>query len=153
MTLTFCLSGSSGASVLPSFMAAPEPSALQWSSLMPFPRNITAKRLGNAEGDGVSASAWSDSSQGKAMVQPAPRRIARRVTANGDFRFDCGISSLSPRRRFSFPLESRCRFLLEIRIALIAKLRAGHDRFHQWLETVALGCQPIVHLLDQWRIG
>ena len=36
------------------------------------------KRLGKAEGGGTSAKACSDSSQGKATVQPAPRSTARR---------------------------------------------------------------------------
>jgi len=37
--------------------------------------NSTAKRLGN--GAGVAASEFNDSSQGKAIVTPAPRRTVR----------------------------------------------------------------------------
>ena len=46
MTLIFCFTGSSGASVLLSFIAAPAPLAHQWLPLMPLPMNSTAKRLG-----------------------------------------------------------------------------------------------------------
>src|ERR1700691_2928616 len=43
------------------------------------------KRLGKAEGGGTSAKACSDSSQGNATVQPAPRSTARRETGNANF--------------------------------------------------------------------
>src|SRR6266851_93405 len=42
---------------------------------MPLPMNSTAKRLGN--GAGVEAMAFNDSSQGKAIVTPTPRRTVR----------------------------------------------------------------------------
>src|SRR3984885_16319508 len=88
MTLIFCLSGSRGDSVLLNFMSAPWPSALQWSSFTPQPRKTMPKRLGKAEGGGTSAKACSDSSQGNATVQPAPRSTARRETGNASFLAD-----------------------------------------------------------------
>src|SRR5205809_3730295 len=42
---------------------------------MPLPMNSTAKRLGN--GAGVAARAFNESSKGKAIVTPAPRRTVR----------------------------------------------------------------------------
>jgi hypothetical protein len=46
------------------------------------------KRLGQAEGGGTSAKACSDSSQGSATVQPAPRSTARREMGNANFLAD-----------------------------------------------------------------
>src|SRR5436190_23287474 len=74
MTLTFFLSGSSGDRLSPSVMPSPDPVAPQWLSLMPLPMKSTAKRLGNAEPDGVAANADNDSIHGSAIVTPAPRR-------------------------------------------------------------------------------
>jgi hypothetical protein len=42
------------------------------------------KRLGKADGGGTSAKACSDSSQGRATVQPAPRSTARRETGSAN---------------------------------------------------------------------
>src|SRR5262245_49806817 len=90
MTLILCLSGSSGASVLPSFISAPLPLAHQWLPLMPLPMNSTAKRCGKAAAGAATddaapspAQAESDSSQGRATVTPAPRRTARREEDTG----------------------------------------------------------------------
>src|ERR1700678_1949635 len=47
---------------------------------MPLPRKTMPKRLGKADGGGTSAKACSDSSQGNATMQPAPRSTARRET-------------------------------------------------------------------------
>src|ERR1700733_10855574 len=52
---------------------------------MPQPRKTMPKRLGKAEGGGTSAKACSDSSQGRATVQPAPRRTARREMGKANF--------------------------------------------------------------------
>src|SRR6185295_10224565 len=81
MTLIFCFRGSSGSSVLLSFISAPCPSALQWFSLTPQPRKTTPNRLGKSPAVGVSAKALTDSSQGSAMVQPAPLSMTRRENA------------------------------------------------------------------------
>src|SRR5713101_4647190 len=69
---------------------------------MPLPMNSTAKRLGN--GAGVEAMAFNDSSQGKAIVTPTPRRTVRlesfiAFTSTPGARRDCGGNgpfSLSP---------------------------------------------------------
>src|ERR1035438_9780519 len=53
ITMILRLSGSITDSVLPSFIASPEPSALQWSSLMPLPMKRTANRFGKAGGDAM----------------------------------------------------------------------------------------------------
>src|ERR1043166_1605519 len=91
MTVILFLNGSSTDNVLLSFIDAPEPSALQWSSLMPFPMNNTANRFGNPGAGAVSAKARKDSSHGNATVTPAPRRTARRENPRAGFRVDCGI--------------------------------------------------------------
>src|SRR6202795_1951031 len=72
-------------------MAAPAPSALQWSSLMPHPRKTTPNRFGNAAGVAVSAKASRDSSHGNAMAQPAPRSTVRREMRGAEFLVDSGI--------------------------------------------------------------
>src|SRR3954453_463070 len=102
MTLTFSFRGSRGDRVLLSFIAAPSPSALQWSSFTPFPRNTTPNLFGSAEADGVSANAFIDSSHGSATVQPTPRRTVRREIGNLVFLFDdfttspsCWVSTLT----------------------------------------------------------
>ncbi len=117
ITLIFCFSGSSSSSVLLSFMIAPEPSALQCSSLMPLPRNTTAEALG--EGGVavvVSAKAGSDCSQGRAMVTPAPRSTARREILREVMFIHLSLSSGS----------------LGVRTSLVQELRAGDDRLHQF---------------------
>src|SRR4051812_26260248 len=111
MTLTLCLSGSSGSSVRPNFIPAPEPSEIQWSSFTPLPMKMAAKRLGNGAGEVVSAKAGRDSSHGRAMVTPAPYRSLRRETpCDFSVRFDIGFTFLR-------------------RATLVAKLAAGDDGF------------------------
>lgn len=81
------MKGSRGARLLLSSMRAPSPFAHQWSALIPFPMNCTTKRLGKAAGALGSAAGspqtGTDSSQGRAMTTPAPRRNMRRETARG----------------------------------------------------------------------
>src|SRR5262249_26978334 len=77
ITVILCFNGSSGDRLRPSVIAAPDPWAPQWSSLMPLPMKSTAKRLGNGFED-VAASADSDSSHGRHIVTPAPRSTVRR---------------------------------------------------------------------------
>src|SRR5262245_3220154 len=75
MTLIFFFNGSSGASVLPNFIASPLPRDHQWFPLMPFPINRTAKRFGNADADCAGPpQAGNDSSHGRHIVTPTPRR-------------------------------------------------------------------------------
>src|SRR5262249_42717183 len=77
MTLIFFFNGSSGASVLPSFIVSPLPRDHQWLPLMPFPINSTANRFGNCAADTDRAGlpqAGNDSSHGRHIATPAPRR-------------------------------------------------------------------------------
>src|SRR5215510_6815093 len=75
MTLILFFNGSSGASVLPSFIASPLPRDHQWLPLMPFPINSTANRFGNADTDCAGLpQAGNDSSHGRHIVTPTPRR-------------------------------------------------------------------------------
>src|ERR1700719_2714376 len=91
ITLILCFSGSSGDSVLLSFMSAPEPSALQLFSLRPLPMNMTPKRFGKTVGAVGSPNTGSDSSQGRATAAPAPRSTARREMRVGEFCLGFGI--------------------------------------------------------------
>src|SRR5215510_11066387 len=75
MTLIFFFNGSSGASVLPSFIASPFPRDHQWFPLTPLPINSTANRFGNAGADFAGPpQTGNDSSHGRHIVTPAPRR-------------------------------------------------------------------------------
>src|SRR5215510_477623 len=79
MKFIFVLNGALGSRLLPNCMSAPAPLAHQCFELMPLPMKRAAKRLGN----GPSAAAGlpqtgMDSSQGRAMATPTPRRKVRR---------------------------------------------------------------------------
>src|SRR4051812_48108090 len=76
MKFSFERSGASGCRLLPSSICAPAPLAHQCLPLMPFPMNSTANRRGTAAA--VAAQEGTDSSQGRAMVTPAPRSRVRR---------------------------------------------------------------------------
>src|SRR5207248_4183811 len=82
MKFILVLSGAIGSRLLPSSMSAPEPRAHQWSELMPQAMNSAANRLGAAAGASPSIvgapQTGSDSSHGRAIVTPAPRRNVRR---------------------------------------------------------------------------
>src|SRR5882757_3258012 len=138
MTLTFCFRGSSGCSVLLSFMSAPEPSALQWFSLTPHPRNTTPKRLGKSDGEGVSARALTDSSHGRAMEQPAPLSITRREKAREKGEFERGISVPLLEIGFDrFDIGRLHRGVLDLGglgRALVEELRTHHDSLDQGAE-------------------
>src|SRR5438445_7245901 len=75
-------SGAIGSRLLPSSMPAPEPLAHQWSPLMPQAMNRAAKRFGHGAGAspaiGAAPQTEIDSSHGRAIVTPAPRRKVRR---------------------------------------------------------------------------
>src|ERR1700722_15482366 len=103
---------------------------------MPQPRNITPKRLGKSAAVGVSAKALTDSSQGRAMEQPAPLRITRREKAlERNFEKRSVILMLLPeigldqfaacglRRR-------RLRHVHLIGGAAVEELRAQHNGIH-----------------------
>src|SRR5688572_18779362 len=122
MTVTFFLIGSSGDKLRLSFMSSPDPVAPQWFSLTPLPMKSTAKRLGKGE-LGVAAKADMDSSHGRAMVTPAPRRTVRR---------DSFISLAFLHRR-----------------ALFQELGAGDDGIDQRAELISVRRKLCVHPLDE----
>src|SRR5262245_23628380 len=109
-------------------MSAPLPVASQWSSLTPFPMNRTPKRFGGAAGLVVSANAR-DSSHGRPIATPAPRRMVRRE------RFDEDLRIL-----FTF-------LFLGSGGSLVEKLRAGDNRLHKRGEPIPVRRQPGLHLL------
>src|SRR5436190_7763027 len=82
MKFIFLFNGAIGSRLLPSSMFAPEPFAHQCFELMPLPMNNAANRFGN--GPGVPSLAGSapqtgiDSSHGRAIATPTPRRNVRR---------------------------------------------------------------------------
>src|SRR5690242_1001184 len=125
-------------------MSPPEPSALQWSSLIPLPRKTTANRLGKADGDGVSAKAFRDSSHGSATAQPAPRRTVRRENRGLELLLESGIK-LSPGLgyfgRFAFRGNAR-----------VQELRAGDDRFDERTEMIVAIAKTAFHLFDDGLI-
>src|SRR5438445_6336664 len=82
-TLSRERNGASGSRLLLSSMSAPDPLADQLLGLMPLPMKRAAKRFGGAAGGAPEGASppqpERDSSQGRAMVTPTPRRRARRV--------------------------------------------------------------------------
>src|SRR3954471_22151255 len=93
MTLIFALSGSNGARDSLSSIPAPDPFAHQRPGLMPVPMNSTAKRWGGAalvaaEADELRPKPASDSSHGRPIVTPAPRRTVLRDNARPPCRDD-----------------------------------------------------------------
>src|SRR5258708_4152116 len=139
MTLILCFKGSSGASVLLSFISAPEPSAPQCSSFTPFPMNKTAKRFGKVAGGVVPANAGRDSIHGKAIVTPAPTSALRRVMPLTELLVRFGILAA---------------FLLRgMRASLVHELRAGDNRFHHWSETITIRSQRGSHMFNSGFIG
>src|SRR5882672_2419280 len=82
MKFILLFNGAIGSRLLPNSMSTPAPFAHQCFELMPLPMNNAAKRLGN--GPGVPSFADSapqtgiDSSQGRAIATPTPRRKRRR---------------------------------------------------------------------------
>src|SRR5262245_58490368 len=81
-TLILVFSFSSGSRLLPSSMSAPAPLAQKWLPLIPHPMNRAANRLGSGASEPfVTVSApqtGTDSSHGRAIVTPTPRRKVRR---------------------------------------------------------------------------
>src|SRR5664279_2175082 len=108
MTLILALSGSSGCNDSLSCSPAPLPLAHQRPGLMPVPMKSTAKRFGGLG----TAAADSDSSHGKAIVTPVPRRNVRREEAFSRRVFI--LRSPFVRRELLAP-------------ALVKKLATGHD--------------------------
>src|SRR5262245_33738311 len=84
MKFILAFSGAIGSRLLPSCMSVPAPLAHQWLALMPQPMNKAAKRLGHGAGTppfgGAEPQTGIDSSHGRAIVTPTPRRNVRRET-------------------------------------------------------------------------
>src|SRR6185503_10418797 len=87
MTFSFLRNGASGSSVLLNSISAPAPLAHQCLLLMPLPMNSAAKRFGGVFAAGSAPQTGTDSSQGKAIVTPTPRRKVRREIWNRRFSF------------------------------------------------------------------
>src|ERR1700722_5981169 len=110
---------------------------------MPLPRKTMPKRLGKADGGGTSAKACSDSSQGKATVQPAPRSTARREMGSMNLLADM-LVHLSG----CYLSRSRGRWN-----SFVPELRAKNNGFHHRVKAISLGCQVGLHGFDQPLIG
>src|SRR5579884_4504274 len=80
-TLIFPFNGAIGSRQGPSRMSAPEPLAHHCVGLPPQPMNRAANRFGHGAvppADALAPHAGIDSSHGRAIVTPAPRRNIRR---------------------------------------------------------------------------
>src|SRR3984957_6992533 len=126
---------------------------------MPQPMNITPKRLGKSAAVGVSAKALTDSSQGRAMEQPAPLRITRRekaVERNCEKRSLISMSFSEVGLDQFAALGLLCRGLRHARLAdaaAVEELRAKDNGVHQAAELVAVRRQVGLHLVHQRFIG
>src|SRR5579884_2672922 len=145
MTFTLDLTGSSGSKHLPSSSDAPSPLAHQFGRLTPLPMNMTANRLANwtAAAPSVEAASApppirpaSDSSHGKAIVTPTPRRKVRRAMP---------VRSVAPDSLWlmSSPL---CDLIPP---PLVQELRAGDNRLDQCIQPVIGVGDFFVDLADQ----
>src|SRR5258706_4069595 len=89
MKFIFAFNGAIGSRLLPSSIPAPDPFAHQCCELMPLPMNNAAKRLGNGPGvpsfAGAAPQTGIDSSHGRAMATPTPRRNLRRESIARNF--------------------------------------------------------------------
>src|SRR5207247_2019375 len=101
--------------------------------------NRTAKRFGKAPGAVVSANDGRDSSHGKAMVTPAPRRTARREMRLADFSIRLSIL-------FTFPY-------LGVKASFIQELRACDNGLDHWSEAISIRTQFGLHALDRGFVG
>ena len=81
----------------PAPSSAPEPLAHQWSGLTPQPMNSAANRFGGGRraAGRRRPRRRSDSSQGSAIVTPAPRRKARRVAPRRSWSRSCPVRGAS----------------------------------------------------------
>src|SRR5437868_581300 len=84
MTFILVLNGAIGSRTEPSSIVAPEPFAYQFGKLTPQAMNKAAKRFGTGAGNPavteVAPHTGMDSSHGRVIVTPMPRRNARRVS-------------------------------------------------------------------------
>src|SRR6187402_329900 len=105
---------------------------------MPFPMKSTANLLGKTSAGVIACSDSSDSSQGKAITTPAPRRSVRR-----DIGWEgCGIF-------FMATLPFLCQYVHPP----VQKLRAGHDVEYQRVESKALGVRLRGHPVHRQVVG
>src|SRR5580698_9525789 len=102
-------------------------------------------RLGNADGGGTSAKACSDSSQGNATVQPAPRSTARREMGNANL--------LVSRDMLVHLSSGDLRWRRGRRDSFVSELRAHDNGFHHRIEAVAVRGQVGLHAMDQRFVG
>src|SRR4051812_5620927 len=141
--MSFSRNGRSGSSTFPSSMPLPSPRAhhpLLWN---PLPANRTANRTGGSEGACLGPSSphtGTDSSHGRAIVTPTPRRNARRERG-------WVMRVVIARLPFGGP---------SLRVPVAAdqsKLRATDQDLHGGREPPPVPVQPRDHLLDQHLVG
>src|SRR5438876_332167 len=93
MKFIFVFSGAIGSRLLPSSISAPEPLAHQCLELIPLPMNNAAKRLGKGPEvgslDGSMPQTGIDSSHGRAIATPTPRRNLRREVCGPMLLIEC----------------------------------------------------------------
>src|SRR2546422_3417198 len=93
MKFILVFNGAIGCKLGPNSISAPEFLAHQCRELIPFPMNRAAKRLGNGPGAPPTAGAvphtGMDSSQGRAIATPTPRRNALREVRRTTAAMDC----------------------------------------------------------------
>ena len=147
------MNGASGWRLLLSSIAAPEPLAHQWSGLMPLPMNSAANRLGKSGQSRRSPASppqtGIDSSQGRAIVTPAPRSNVRRLIRSlvrswlvpGRMCSDSTDSSSSMNDLIHSRGSSRPRLFRNCGLVTIA--------LDQTAEAVAVGREPVAHRLDR----
>ena len=128
-------------------MPAPAPLAHQFGWLTPQPMNSAANRFGQGAGKSPAIAAppqtGTDSSQGRAIVTPTPRRNVRRDGWQ-----------VPAARCFGFELRSSSSFLRLFAFdSLVQELWAGDDRLDQTAEAVAVGRQLRAHLVDGIVVG
>src|SRR5688500_9468618 len=106
--------------------------------------NRTANRFGKAAGAVDPAKAGKDSSHGKAMVTPAPRRTARRDMRLTEFGVRLGILIT-----FLWHLYVACG----VYDSFVQELRAYDNCFHQSIKAISIRGEPGSHALNHRFVG
>src|SRR5579871_1250564 len=134
-TFSLDLKPARGSRLLLRAMSGPVPLAHQWFGLTPLPMKSVANRLGNAGTLLVAASlphTGMDSSQGRAMATPTPRRTVRR----------------SMRESVGFMDGSSLSFPWIISATFVQELRTGDNGPNQAFKAVIIRNEPGLHRCD-----
>src|SRR5262245_47015233 len=163
---SFSRNGRSGSSTLPSSMPRPSPRAHHSPLWKPLPANRTANRTGGsgtpgADATGLAPHTGTDSSHGRAIVTPTPRRNARREMGWG-LRFMALLLFDSWRQAASLvslrepASEAACGYGTSLGVLPAAdhcKLRAANDHLHGGRNSPAVPAQLRDHLVEQGLVG